>query len=116
MVVKNRIAAIVLLGLALLSARPAVADDLVPTPWNGMDIGGPSPAGTAKADNGVFTLTGGGELSGSGDRFHFVYQALSGDGALIAHVTAEGNPNDLETAGLMAGRPWPPRPTSSPPR
>ena len=83
--------------LALSLAGNAAADDSVPTPWNGMDIGALSPPGTAKADTGTWTLTGGGEIAGAADRFHFVYQSLTGDCALVAHVST-----DAGSAGIMA--------------
>ena len=84
-------------ALALSLAGNAVADDSVPTPWNGMDVGALSPPGAAKADSGTWTLTGGGEIAGAADRFHFVYQSLTGDCALVAHLSA-----DSGTAGVMA--------------
>jgi len=96
-------AAAALVALSLAPARMSLADDQVPVPWNGIDIGGPSQAGASKADNGVFTLTGvGGELAGAGDRFHFVYQSLTGDCALVARVSAGGDPGGLTAAGIMA--------------
>ena len=85
-----------------VSAGPAQADDQVPVPWNGIDIGELNPVGTARADSGVFTLTGGsGALAGTNDRFHFVYQSLTGDCVLTARVSAGANPAGLAAAGLM---------------
>lgn len=98
-----RLAAAALVALFLASARMTLADDSLPVPWNGMDIGKPSPAGAARADGGVFTLTGGGgDLAGVGDRFHFVYQSLTGDCVLTARVSAGANPSGLAAAGIMA--------------
>jgi len=91
-----------LVALSLSAAGVAVADDQVPTPWNGIDIGGPSPAGASRADGGVFTLTGGGGLAGTADQFHFVYQSLTGDCVLTARVSAGADPADREAAGVMA--------------
>lgn len=91
-----------LAGLSLSPAQVACADEQVPVPWNGMDIGGPSPAGGSRASNGTFTLTGGGALEGTRDKFHFVYQPLTGDCTLSARVTAGADPNSRADAGLMA--------------
>jgi RHS repeat-associated protein len=42
--------------------------------------------------NGTFSVSGSGEVSGTADVGHFVYQALSGDGTIIARVTnVQGN-------------------------
>ncbi len=89
-------------ALCLLTGGQVRADDLLPVPWNGMDIGGLTPAGAAQADNGVFTLTGGsGALAGTSDRFHFVYQSVTGDCILSARITAGSDPNSVAGAGLM---------------
>ena len=90
------------IGMSMMSCRIAIADEQVPVPWNGMDIGGLSPAGASQASNGTFTLTGGGgDLSGAQDAFQFVYQSLTGDCTLSARVSAGGDPNSLADAGLM---------------
>lgn len=76
------------------------ADDQVPVPWDGMDIGGPNPAGGATEAQGTFTLTAaGGDISGRSDQFHYIYQSITGDFALVARVT-NGTGQD-EKAGLM---------------
>ena len=59
--------------VSLASAGVAVANDQLPVPWNGIAIGGPSPAGSAIAAGGVYTLIGCGALAGTNDWFHFVY-------------------------------------------
>jgi len=98
-----RLTTLALAALAALSAGVTRADDQVPVPWNGIDIGGPSPAGSSKADGGVFTLTGGGgTLGGDNDRFHFVYQSLTGDCALVARVSTGANAGDKTGGGIMA--------------
>lgn len=95
-----------LIAFFLMSPGIALADDQVPVPWNGIDIGGPSPAGSSQAMSGVFTLRGGGGiLAGSKDRFHFIYQSLTGDCILSARVSAgviSAGADTSESAGLMA--------------
>ncbi len=78
------------------------AGDQVPVPWNGIDIGGPNPAGSSQTAGGAFTLRGGGgTLAGSKDRFHFVYQSVTGDCTLSARVSAGAGMDSGESAGLM---------------
>ena len=97
-----RLAAAVLIALSLSSARMSLADDQVPVPWNGMDIGGPAPAGGSHAGDGTFTVTAGGAgLAGASDQFHFVYQAVTGDFALAGRVTFPSGPDGASEAGLM---------------
>ena len=95
----QRLAAVLLIGLAWSTAQPTHADEAVPVLWNGMDIGSPQPAGIDKTDGNTITLAGGGELAGVSDNFHFVYQAVSGDCTLTAHLAS---PNNSANAGLMA--------------
>lgn len=91
-----------LLAVGLWGAAAAHADDHLPVPWNGMDIGDPVPAGAASMDNGSLTVTAGGSgLSGTSDQFHFVFQAVSGDFALIARVTPPSGADRSAGAGLM---------------
>jgi RHS repeat-associated protein len=72
----------------------------LPTSWLDQDIGSVPSAGSASYAGGVFTVT----ASGSGpntnnDKFHFVYQPLSGDGTIVARVTSEQG--SYPTAGVM---------------
>ena len=80
--------------------RAAQADDSLPVPWNGMDIGGQ--AGVSQADHAAFTVTAsGGDISGASDQFHYVYQSITGDFALVARVTSGPGPQEAAKAGLM---------------
>ena len=98
----SRLTTALLIFFSLVSSGIALADDQVPVPWNGIDIGEPSPAGSSLAAGGVFTLNGGGgTLAGSKDRFHFIYQSVTGDCTLYARVSAGATINDGESAGLM---------------
>jgi regulation of enolase protein 1 (concanavalin A-like superfamily) len=66
----------------------------LPAGWLDQDVGSVGKAGSATYLNGVFTVkAAGGGLANAADGFHFVYQTLNGDGALVARmVTVQGSP------------------------
>ncbi len=66
----------------------AVTTQALPTPWLDRDIGAAGVAGSATYTGGVFTVKGAGQISGTADKFHFVYQPLVGDGSIVARVTS----------------------------
>jgi len=73
-----------------------------PAPWHEGDIGRPSVPGYASYDDGVFTVRGaGGDIWGPTDEFHYVYQSFSGDGTVIARVTAQTDTDDWAKSGIM---------------
>jgi RHS repeat-associated protein len=73
----------------------------LPIGWSDSDVGAVGMLGTAGFANGTFTLQGSGQYIGStADQMHFAYQALSGDGTIIARVvTVQGGYNPY--AGVM---------------
>ncbi len=72
------------------------------SPWADTDIGSPSPAGSAFFSQNILTVAGSGVDSGStSDQLHYVYQALNGNGTIIAQVLSQGNSNSLAKAGVM---------------
>jgi len=73
----------------------------LPIGWSDSDVGAVGMLGTAGFANGTFTLQGSGQYIGStADQMHFAYQALSGDGTIIARVvTAQGG--YVPQAGVM---------------
>ena len=74
----------------------------LPAPWAGADVGAPALAGSSSYANGVFTVNGAGaDIWGSADQFQFVHQTLTGDGQIIARVTAEENTDPWAKAGVM---------------
>jgi regulation of enolase protein 1 (concanavalin A-like superfamily) len=74
----------------------------VPAPWVTADIGSPAIAGNATYSSGTFTVAGAGvDIWGNADQFRFVYQPLSGDGEIVARVTAIGNTDPWAKAGVM---------------
>ncbi|HTV60975.1 MAG TPA: LamG-like jellyroll fold domain-containing protein [Verrucomicrobiae bacterium] len=75
---------------------------LVPNPWISQDIGTIPIAGGASYDNGVFTLVGSdGDIGGTNDAFHYVYQTANGNYSILAEVDTEEIVNPATKAGLM---------------
>jgi RHS repeat-associated protein len=63
----------------------------LPIGWLDQDIAASNPPGTANYSNGVFTLHNAGSGFGggaTGEAFHFAYQALTGDGTIVARVAS----------------------------
>jgi subtilase family serine protease len=76
-----------------------VTSQPLPTGWLNQDIGSVGVAGSATYANGTFTVNGAGtSVWSTADGFHFAYQALSGDGTIVARV-ASLTPSS--TAGVM---------------
>ena len=72
------------------------------SPWLTKDIGVPGYTGGASLVSGVFTLLGGGDdIWNTADKFRYAYQSGSGDGTVIARVTAVGNTDAWAKAGVM---------------
>src|SRR6185437_10937153 len=87
-----------------LAVTPANAT--LPSPWIDNDIDNPTPAGSASAANGVFTVKGGGnDIWGTNystlDQSHYVSQPLTGDGSIVARVTAQTNSSAWAKSGIM---------------
>jgi hypothetical protein len=67
-----------------------------------IDIGGATPAGTSSYANGTWTVVGAGtDTWSTSDSSHFAYQALTGDGAIVAKVESIQNTNGAAKAGVM---------------
>ena len=74
----------------------------LPVPWSDSEVGSPALAGSASYSNGVFTVNGsGGDIWGSTDQFNYVSQSLSGDGTIVARVTAQSNTDLWAKSGVM---------------
>ena len=65
----------------------AVTSQPIPSGWLNGDFGLVYVAGSATYSNDVFTVKGGGGVSGTADGIQFVYQPLAGDGSIVARVT-----------------------------
>ena len=76
----------------------------VPSPWSARDIGSPTPAGSTTFDqpSGTFTVdAGGSDIWGTSDKFHFVYQQVSGDVDVVARVDSITQADQWSKSGLM---------------
>ena len=74
----------------------------LPSGWQTQDIGNTGVAGSASYSAPTFTVAGAGaDVWGASDQFRFVYQTLSGDGEIIARVTAIEDVSSWTKAGVM---------------
>jgi RHS repeat-associated protein len=72
----------------------------LPSGWSDGDVGSVGKAGSSAYASGVFTVNGSGTgISGTADELHFVYQALSGNGSVVARVVSVQNASTQ--AGVM---------------
>lgn len=84
--------------LGTITIAPA---NVLPAPWQVVDIGNPGITGSATVSNGAYSVSGGGNLSGSSDNFRFLYQPMTGDGDLRARITSLQNTTANACAGVM---------------
>jgi regulation of enolase protein 1 (concanavalin A-like superfamily) len=74
----------------------------IPTPWSNRDIGAPTLGGSATSSSGVFSIdAAGADIWSSGDQFHFVYQAVSGDVDIRARIDSLTFADEWSKAGVM---------------
>jgi regulation of enolase protein 1 (concanavalin A-like superfamily) len=74
----------------------------LPAPWLTRDIGSVGAAGSAAASGTGFVVEGAGaDVWGSADAFRFVYQTLTGDGAIVARVASLETVDAWTKAGVM---------------
>jgi hypothetical protein len=79
-----------------VSAQP------LPSGWLDQDVGSVGAVGSAGYANGTFTVKGTGQqIVGTADAMHFVYQAMSGDGTMVARVVSLQGGSGYTTAGVM---------------
>jgi len=85
-------------SLALAGSSPAFASS-----WTSVDVGAVGVAGSASEAAGVWTVQGaGGDIWGTADAFHFLYQPTgSDDKHVIVRVDDLQNTNAFAKAGLM---------------
>ncbi|MEO6237798.1 MAG: Ig-like domain-containing protein [Vicinamibacterales bacterium] len=87
---------------AALSNVAVASSSTLPAPQKDADIGNPAVAGSASYSQGVYTVAGaGGDIWGTADQFHYVYQPISGDVDLSVRVSSIGNADRWTKAGLM---------------
>jgi outer membrane protein assembly factor BamB len=77
-------------NVAILPSAPA-PPGICPANWTCADIGAPLPAGQQFLNGSTWTFqSGGGDIWGTADSFHFAWQAMPGDGTASARVTQIG--------------------------
>ncbi len=75
---------------------------VIATPWNSADIGPVGQAGVDSSVGGVFNVASGGtDIAGISDSFHFVYQSLIGDCTIIARLDSFSTVDPWAKAGIM---------------
>jgi endonuclease/exonuclease/phosphatase family metal-dependent hydrolase len=78
--------------------------DPLPSPWQSADIGAVGPSGSARYASGTFTVEAGGtDIWDTADAFRYIYQPLTGDGEIVADVSALTVPSGAawSLAGVM---------------
>jgi hypothetical protein len=73
----------------------------IPLPWVSGEIGTGQLTGSAFYNAGVFIQAGAGALGTTSDKLRFTYQALSGDGEIIANVRKLQNTGTSSRVGVM---------------
>ena len=73
----------------------------LPAPWQTADIGSASVAGSASVSNGIYTVMGAGNISGTADNFRFVYQPLSGNGEIKVRLSSVANTGTSGRIGVI---------------
>lgn len=74
----------------------------LPSPWADGDVGTVGSAGTANYVGGAFIVQASGAgIGGAADEFHFVSQAASGDGSILARVLSQTRTDPRAEAGVM---------------
>ena len=90
------------LASTISGAVPAPTN--IDAPWASTTVGLAGINGLARLDpaSGVYSMhAGGGDIWAAADGMHFVYEPLTGDGSIVARVTAVGNTNSRARAGVM---------------
>jgi autotransporter-associated beta strand protein len=83
-----------------VGAYELVVNDL-PAGWESADVGSTGNLGDAGFGAGTFTVSGSGAaVGGTADSFRFAWQKLTGDGSIVARVTANQNTNGWAKAGV----------------
>jgi RHS repeat-associated protein len=87
---------------ALLFCSVTAHAQALPPGWTDGDIGTVGLAGSASYSNGTFTVSSAGtQVWGASDAFHFVYQAMSGDGTLVARIASIQGGTSNASMGVM---------------
>src|SRR5262249_11507112 len=91
-----------ILGPATRPVRIPSSAHPCPSGWGCMDVGNSSPPGDQLLSGGTWTLYGNGSnITGPGDRSHFVWQDMTGDGSMTLRITSLKSSSPATMAGLM---------------
>ena len=94
--------AVTLDGVSVIPGEFPPSDLTCPSTWYCADIGGAGPVGEQAVSGTTWTVSGGGgDVWGTADSFHYVWQALSGDGTISADVVSQTPSDPWAKAGVM---------------
>ncbi len=88
-------------GSTVVSSPVSITVIGLPAPWQTADIGSVGVVGSASMSNGIYTVKGAGNISGTADNFRFVYQPLSGDGEIKVRLNSVENTGTSGRIGVM---------------
>jgi hypothetical protein len=84
--------------LGTITISPA---NVVPAPWQVLDVGNTGITGSASVSSGAYSIAGAGTLNGASDSFRFLYQPMTGDGELRARISSLQNTTASACAGVI---------------
>ncbi|HKT37616.1 MAG TPA: PQQ-binding-like beta-propeller repeat protein, partial [Ktedonobacterales bacterium] len=85
-----------------LGTTAPIPPTICPATFSCGDIGAATPTGSQTLSNGTWTIQGGGgDIWGTADSFHYVWQTLAADGSVSAQVTSQSNTDGWAKAGVM---------------
>jgi regulation of enolase protein 1 (concanavalin A-like superfamily) len=89
-------------GGATLTSASSPSSTL-PSAWSHADVGSVAagPGDAAWSNNMFYVAASGADIGGSSDKMHFAYLPLTGDGFIVARVTAIQNTDTWAKAGVM---------------
>jgi outer membrane protein assembly factor BamB len=89
-------------GLPGVPPSPTPSASACPAPFTCADVGNPLLVGDQSLAAGSWTISGAGTDIGSyADQFHFVWQPITGNGAISARVATQANTSGAAKAGVM---------------
>jgi hypothetical protein len=83
------------------STAVSVVVTALPAPWLTCDVGGAAAAGSAIESNGLYLVSGAGNISGAADNFRLLYQTISGNGEIKARINSVQLTNSSARIGVM---------------
>jgi regulation of enolase protein 1 (concanavalin A-like superfamily) len=89
-------------GAPTLTPQAAPSASPCPSGWSCQDIGNPALVGNQTLSGGTWTVSGaGGDIWGTSDQFHYVWQDVSTDATVSAEVTSQADTDPSAKAGVM---------------